>query len=133
MDQLFGDATTAMPTPAQEAEIESLMSASRSPVPSLDIRRSGGGAGGSGAGPGHFTAEHAIPGLDINPPKDTEDGAASAPGGSSTVARDRDAAGGGEGIGGWISRMVSRNRGAGAQERGGAAAGTYHPVGQEDD
>ncbi|KAI4144694.1 MAG: hypothetical protein LQ340_006553, partial [Diploschistes diacapsis] len=88
MDQLFGDATTAMPTPAQEAEVESLMSASRSPVPSLDIRR-----------PGNFTAESAIPGLDIDPPKDGEGDGIVADG----AARKGDADG--EGIGGWISRM----------------------------
>ena len=64
MDQLFGDATTAMPTPAQEAEVESLMSATRSPVPSLDINRR----------PGGFTADSAIPGLDINPPGKDADG-----------------------------------------------------------
>ena len=70
MDQLFGDATTAMPTPQQEAEVEALMSASRSPVPSLDIRQ-----------PGNFTADNAIPGLNINPPHggpDDEEGRARA-------------------------------------------------------
>ena len=118
MDQLFGDATTAMPTPAQEAEVESLMSATRSPVPSLDINRR----------PGGFTADNAIPGLDINPPagKDPDDAAS-----GRQTARDTDGGGGGgggsEGIGGWISRMVNRGRGEGGQSR------TYQRVGQQED
>jgi hypothetical protein len=100
MDQLFGDATTAMPTPQQEAEIESLMSASRSPVPSLDIRRTG-----------NFTADSAIPGLDIDPPQEAD-------------GKDKT-----EGIGGWISRMVNKNKNG----KGDGDSGTYRRVGQEDD
>ena len=110
MDQLFGDATTAMPTPAQEAEVESLMSASRSPVPSLDIRR-----------PGTFTSDAAIPGLDINPPKD---------GGEDGVA-DGKRADGTDGIGGWISRMVKRGRAT--SKASGTEAGSYRRLGQQDD
>jgi hypothetical protein len=53
MNTLFGDATSVMPTPETLAEAESLFSASRSPVPSLDI---------------HRAADGAIPGLDIDPP-----------------------------------------------------------------
>ena len=86
MDQLFGDATTAMPTPQQHAEIESLLSASRSPIPSLDISRR----------PGNFTVDSAIPGLDINPPDDD--------------AKDGRKQDGQEGVGGWISRMVNRGK-----------------------
>ena len=98
MSTLFGDATTAMPTPAQQAEVDSLMSA-RSPVPSLDIRR-------DGRGPGNFTADNAIPGLDINPPD--PDGRAS----------DK-AAPKSEGLGGWISRLAQRTRGEGKRDKGG--------------
>lgn len=109
MGQLFGDATTAMPTPAQHAEVESLMSA-RSPVPSLDIRR----------GPGHFSADHAIPGLDINPPQ-AQDG----------KAPPEDEASKREGLGGWISRMANRGRkdskGANGQ------TGSYRRLDQDDD
>lgn len=108
MDTLFGDATTAMPTPAQEAEVEALMSASRSPVPSLDIRR-----------PGGFTADNAIPGLDINPP-DEVDTKSGSPKNNET----------GEGIGGWISRMVKRNTGD-KGDRG--DTGAYRRLGQDDD
>ena len=100
-----------MPTPAQEAEVESLMSASRSPVPSLDIRR-----------PGNFTADNAIPGLDINPPKDGEDGEA---GGNGKKAD------GTEGIGGWISRMVRQGRGT--SKASSRDAGSYRQLGQDDE
>ena len=110
MDQLFGDATTAMPTPAQHAEVESLMSGNRSPVPSLDIRR---------GGPGNFTADNAIPGLDINPPSvPTENGKPQLP---------PDVPASNEGLGGWISRMVQRTKGEG---KGG---GGYGRLGQDDD
>ena len=98
MDQLFGDATTAMPTPAQHAEVDSLMSA-RSPVPSLDIRR-------DGRGPGNFTADHAIPGLDINPPD--------ADGKPTDKLSPKS-----EGIGGWISRLAQRTKGESKKDGGG--------------
>ena len=101
MDQLFGDATTAMPTPAQHAEIDSLMGV-RSPVPSLDIRR-------EGRGPGNFTADNAIPGLDINPPH-VHDG--------DSKGSDKPAAKS-EGLGGWISRMTQRTKGEGKGDNGG--------------
>jgi len=104
MDQLFGDATTAMPTPQQEAEIESLMSASRSPVPSMDLQRR----------PGNFDADSAIPGLDINPP-DGQD--------AKMATEDQN-----EGVGGWISRMVNRSK-----NNTRSPSGTYRQVGQDDD
>lgn len=104
MDQLFGDATTAMPTPQQEAEIESLMSGNRSPVPSIDLRR-----------PGDFTADNAIPGLDINPPD-----------GQGTT-KPAGADGQAEGVGGWISRMINRSK----NSRPGTS--TYRQVGQQDE
>ena len=109
MDQLFGDATTAMPTPAQQAEVDSLMSA-RSPVPSLDIRR-------DARGPGNFTADNAIPGLDINPPTvggDERDGK------QSTKS---------EGLGGWISRIAQRAKGEGKRDEGAA----YGRIRDDDD
>ena len=110
MDVLFGDATTAMPTPAQHAEIESLMA--RSPVPSLDIRR-----------PGQFGADDAIPGLDINPP---QDGGQNGKGPHPDTSESRS-----EGIGGWISRMVNRNRSGNKGPDN--EAGAYRRVDQEDD
>ncbi|KAI4104177.1 MAG: hypothetical protein L6R37_003438 [Teloschistes peruensis] len=108
MDQLFGDATTAMPTPAQHAEVESLMSA-RSPVPSLDIRRA----------PGQFSAMDAIPGLDINPPQGQDSKAAAA---DETPQR--------EGMGGWISRMA--NRGKKDSKGSSGKTGSYRRLGQDD-
>lgn len=111
MDQLFGDAVTAMPTPAQHAEVESLMGA-RSPVPSLDIRR-----GISG----NFTADNAIPGLDINPP------AVEVGNGKAQLPSDKPAKS--EGVGGWISRMVQRTKGEGKSDGGDG----YGRLGQDDD
>ena len=96
MDQLFGDATTAMPTPATQAERDSLMGVG-SPVPSLDIRRT----------PGQFGAEAAIPGLDIDPP-DT-----SIENGKPQTSSRNEGSRATEGIGGWISKMVSRSKGQG--------------------
>ena len=110
MDQLFGDATTAMPTPAQHAEVESLMSA-RSPVPSLDIRRA----------PGHFSADNAIPGLDINPPE-AQDGKKQA---ADEEPPKR------EGLGGWISRLTARGKKDPKAANG--EAGSYRRLGQDDD
>lgn len=103
MDAIFGDATTAMPTPAQHAEVDSLMSA-RSPVPSLDIRRSQYG---------NLGADAAIPGLDINPPNDGK------------VHEETRS----EGIGGWISRLANRSRTKG---EGAYDAGNYKRLDQSD-
>lgn len=96
MNVLFGDATTTMPTPTTQAERGSLMGR-ESPVPSLDIRRQ----------QTQFGPENAIPGLDIEPPNI---------GTNSNGKRGRDGdANRSEGIGGWISNMVSRNRNSGAK------------------
>ncbi|BDD57950.1 hypothetical protein MAP00_003268 [Monascus purpureus] len=94
MDALFGDATTAIPTPTTQGEHGSLMGTG-SPIPSLDIRRQYGQLG----------AESAIPGLDIDPPNDRGDtsGKSGPPSGDDRAIR-RD------GLGGWISNMVGRHR-----------------------
>ncbi|KAE8360212.1 hypothetical protein BDV27DRAFT_168050 [Aspergillus caelatus] len=100
MDTLFGDATTAMPTPASQGEHGSLMSVG-SPVPSLDIRRQYG----------QFGPENAIPGLDIDPPTINA-------GENAKVGQRGSQNGGGgrlEGLGGWISNMVSRHKGSSEQ------------------
>ncbi|KAJ5836155.1 Mitochondrial substrate/solute carrier [Penicillium robsamsonii] len=97
MNILFGDASTAMPTPATQGERGSLMGAG-SPVPSLDLRRQYG----------QFGAESSIPGLDIDPPTSSHEGTSKRGRSDSHQGSVR-----GEGIGGWISSMVSRNRGAG--------------------
>lgn len=113
MDQLFGDATTAMPTPAQHAEVESLMGM-RSPVPSLDIRR---------GGPGHFSADSAIPGLDINPPQENGKGATD---GTPTEEPRR------EGFGGWISRLAGKGSQRSLKSRSGGE-GAYRQLAQEEE
>ncbi|CAI7611263.1 unnamed protein product [Penicillium viridicatum] len=97
MNVLFGDASTAMPTPATQGERGSLMGAG-SPVPSLDLRRQYG----------QFGAENSIPGLDIDPPTSSHEGTSKRGRSDSHQSSIR-----GEGIGGWISNMVSRNRGVG--------------------
>lgn len=137
MDQIFGDATTAMPTPAQEAEVESLMGG-RSPVPSLDIRR--GIAG-------HFSADHAIPGLDIDPPANGKLDGDDMSGRTATMENERGGAKE-EGIGGWISRLTrqrsggsgsgSGSGGGGGSGRGGSGKGAggdgeYRRLGQDED
>ena len=106
MNELFGDATSTMPTPATQTERNSLMGGVGSPVPSLDIRR---------AQQGHPGAD--IPGLDIDPPN---------------IKSHNDEEGGGsrgEGIGGWISSMV--NRGKSSQKKGGD--GQYRRLDQDEE
>jgi len=97
MDLLFGDATSAMPTPATQAERGSLIGVG-SPAPSLDLRRH----------QGQFGAENAIPGLDIDPPNIGSDHSGKF---GNRVARDS-GEGRSEGLGGWISNMISRNKGS---------------------
>ena len=81
----------------------------RSPVPSLDIRR-------EGRGPGQFTADNAIPGLDINPPEDE-------------VQKQDKPSTQGEGLGGWISRLTQRTKGEGKKHGGGG----YGRLREQDD
>ncbi|KAF2397212.1 hypothetical protein EJ06DRAFT_559327 [Trichodelitschia bisporula] len=112
MNSLFGDATSVVPTPETLAEVESLFSGHRSPVPSLDLRRQG------------ISADNAIPGLDINPPVNQN-------GPPSTRGSLRDRAGSqAEGFGGWISSMVRRTRDSDGNSQGG---GQYKRVEQEDE
>ena len=118
MDMLFGDATTAMPTPITRAEEGSLMGVN-SPVPSMDLRRGmQGGGPGNGLGPAS-----AIPGLDIDPPH------VSIVNGKPQYAEEE---GNGEGVGGWISRMVNRAGGDSSSVRSGRSAnGKYKPLDQD--
>ncbi|KAH7370752.1 hypothetical protein BKA65DRAFT_522361 [Rhexocercosporidium sp. MPI-PUGE-AT-0058] len=112
MDVLFGDATTAMPTPQTRAEAGSLMGVN-SPVPSMDLRR-----GIHGSGPPGLGASNAIPGLDIDPPH------VNIKNGKPQYADDNDSTN--EGVGGWISRMVKRN-GEGSS-RSSVKSGKYKPL-----
>jgi len=113
MDTLFGDATTAMPTPSMRAETGSLMAAG-SPVPSVDLRRGLVGSDGTG-----FPPSNAIPGLDIDPPE------VSIMNGKPQYTTEES----NEGGGGWISRIVGRNRG----DVGRAKNGQYKPLDQEEE
>lgn len=113
MNALFGDATTAMPTPqAHAAESDALMGVG-SPS-SIDIR---------GGGRGSYSAQDAIPGLDIDPPQ-MEIGPDGKP-----VQTSRGRSANGEGVGGWIGRMVSRSRREGSES---ADQGRYAKVGQDE-
>lgn len=119
MDALFGDATTAMPTPNTRAETGSLLGVN-SPVPSMDLRRGiQSGSLGNGIGP-----SSAIPGLDIDPPH------VSIRNGKPQYAASMndDGTPRSEGVGGWISRMVTRN-GDGDSVK----SGSYKPLDQEDE
>ncbi|KAK2801067.1 hypothetical protein FQN50_007875 [Emmonsiellopsis sp. PD_5] len=113
MDAIFGDATTAMPTPATPAERDALMGVG-SPVPSLDIRRSH---------EAHSAAEYAIPGLDINPPNIDNNKNQSSPSGHEGRS------GRSGGFSGWISNMVGRGRGSGDK----GDQGRYSRLDQEEE
>ncbi|KAJ5322993.1 Mitochondrial substrate/solute carrier [Penicillium brevicompactum] len=92
MNMLFGDASTAMPTPATQGERGSLIGAG-SPVPSLDLRRPYG----------QFGTDSSIPGLDIDPPSLSPDRISKRGRSDSQQSGARR-----EGLGGWISGMVNR-------------------------
>ncbi|KIW92465.1 uncharacterized protein Z519_06312 [Cladophialophora bantiana CBS 173.52] len=109
MNALFGDATTAMPTPSTQAERGSLMGVG-SPS-SIDIRQ-------GAPQPGIFSSDAAIPGLDIDPPEIQLD-ANGKPRGRSQSNQ--------EGLGGWIGRIVSRSR----QDNG--SRGQYGKIGQDEE
>jgi hypothetical protein len=130
MDALFGEDTTAVPTPATLAERGSLMGVG-SPG-SLDIRQGNGHPSGMDG----YGADAAIPGLDIDPPEvevgqggkpvyTSGDGNRGSGGAVMTEGGER-----GEGISGWIGRMVSRTRREGQGTMGGEG---YGRVEQDDD
>jgi hypothetical protein len=117
MDSLFGDATTAMPTPATRAETGSLMGIG-SPVPSIRLGRGPGSPNVNGLG-----SSNAIPGLDIDPP------AVSIVNGKPQYTADASDEENGEGVGGWISRMVNRGKGDGESVK----SGKYKPLNDDED
>jgi hypothetical protein len=118
MNALFGDATTAMPTPVSQAQEHDGLMGMGSPS-SIDIRQGGHRA------PGGFSAQDAIPGLDIDPPN-LEIGPDGRP--MESTSRGRQAEG--EGLGGWIGRMVSRSRRDRSDDGG---KGRYGKIGQDDE
>lgn len=110
MNSIFGDATTAAPTPQTLAEAESLFS--RSPS-SFRLGDDSGVAGPQDA---------AIPDLEIDPP-DVE----LSDGGKPLYSKDANE---GEGVGGWISNLVKKSKG---ETENGGGSGKYKRVGQDDD
>lgn len=107
MNALFGDATTAMGTPATNADTTSLFGGRGSPVPSFSL--------------GQHGADSAIPGLDIDPPDvRLEDGKP-----MFSASADHS-----EGVGGWITKLVKRAKGATDDDK--QNSGNYKAVGQND-
>lgn len=115
MNRLFNDATSTMPTPATRAETGSLIR-DNSPVPSMDLRRNN-----VGSASGNLGSSSALPGLDIDPPSvHIRNGV------PRYSRKDVD----NSGLGGWISRMVSRTT-KGDKDVGGGRS-RYKPVDQGD-
>ncbi|GAB1738048.1 hypothetical protein NU219Hw_g2556t1 [Hortaea werneckii] len=111
MNSLFGDATTAAPTPQTLAEAESLFSGNRSPIGSFTL--------GSQQGDGN------VPDMDLQPPDvEIQDGKPMTGGKAGDSESQR------EGVGGWISSMVKRGKG---EEGSGAGSGKYKRLGQDED
>lgn len=104
MDSLFGDASTVAGTPSVHgAETSSLMRAG-SPV-------------GSSRGFGGPTS--AIPRLSLDPPTVDDDSKSQI---QTSGGEDRT-------VGGWLSRVVGRNR----SDSGSSGQGRYAPLGQQED
>lgn len=104
MDSLFGDASTVMGTPSIHGETGSLMRAG-SPI---------GSARGGNIGP-----SSAIPGLSLDPPSMDDDNKSQI---QTSGGEDRS-------VGGWLSRVVGRNR----SDSGSSGQGRYAPLGQQED
>lgn len=107
MNSLFGDATTAAPTPATLAEAESLFSGNRSPVPSFRL--------------GEGQQDPNVPDMDLQPPDvEIQDG---------KPLLGKDDASQKEGVGGWISSMVKRGR----DQANGSGSGRYKRIDGDDE
>ncbi|KAF5021434.1 hypothetical protein F66182_6528 [Fusarium sp. NRRL 66182] len=106
MDSLFGDASTVAGTPSiHGTETGSLM-------------RAGSPAG---SGRGLLGPSSSIPGLSLDPPTMDDDNKSQS---------QMQASGGNDGsVGGWLSRVVGRNR----SDSGSSAQGRYAPLGQQEE
>ena len=105
MNSIFGDATTIAPTPDTIAEAESFLSGNRSPIPSLRLGENG----------------EQISEMDIQPPDiEIRDG---------KPLTSKDANGENEGVGGWISGLISRSE---SDDSHGGGSGNYRRVDQDD-
>ena len=107
MNSLFGDASTAAPTPQTLAEAESLFSGGRSPMGSFRLTGEDG---------------EAVPDMDLQPP-DVE-----VQNGKPMLSRDSGSER--EGVGGWISSIVKRGQG---EDGAGGGSGKYSRVGQDEE
>ena len=105
MNSIFGDATTAAPTPQTLAEAESLFSGTRSPPP-FRLGEDG----------------EQVPEMDLQPPDvEVQDG-------KPMLGKDSESER--EGVGGWISNLVKHGKGG---EVNGSGSGKYQRVGQDED
>jgi hypothetical protein len=108
MNSIFGDATTAAPTPQTLAEAESLFSGNRSPVPSFRLGDQG----------------EPIPEMDLQPPDvEIQDG-------KPMLSKDTESQR--EGVGGWISNLVKRSKGEENGNGNGGGSGKYQRIGQDE-
>jgi len=106
MNSIFGDATTAAPTPQTLAEAESLFSGNRSPVPSFHLADDS-------------NQDTQVPDLDIDPPAlATENG--------KPILKERP----NEGLGGWISNIVKKGTGESGSVAG---SGKYKRINDDDE
>lgn len=105
MNSIFGDASTAAPTPQTIAEAESLFSGHRSP----ESFRLG-------------DQDEAVPDMDLQPPDvEIQDG-------KPIFSEDNEDKG--EGVGGWISNLVKRTRGNDGAN--GSGSGKYKQIRQDE-
>lgn len=109
MNSLFGDATTIAPTPETLAEAESLFSRG-SPIGSFRL--------------GGDNQDRSIPNMDLEPPEVPEDGGPQ----KDMMSKDPER---GEGLGGWISNLVKKGKGAGEGSAGGS--GKYRRVADDEE
>lgn len=114
MDTLFGDATSARPTPIARSETGSLLG-TNSPMP----------------GPSNIGPSDAIPGLDLDPPhvviKNGKPQYSQA--GGVQEQEEEEEVEENKGAGGWISRLLGRN----GSDGGNGKNGKYRVLGQEEE
>lgn len=105
MNSLFGDASTAAPTPQTLAEAESLFSGNRSPIGSFRLGEQG----------------EPVPDMDPLQPPDVN-----VEGGKPMLSKDNESQK--EGVGGWISNLVKRNKDGEAN-----GSGKYKRLGDDEE
>lgn len=117
MDKLFGDAASAISTPAMTGETAALVPGS--PVSSMDLRRGVPDSLEAGIGP-----SRGMPRLDLDPP------AMSVRQGKPQYSADPP----NDSSNGWVSRMLKRGRGRGQKASDDDTGGSrYKPLDQQDE